>query len=126
MKSLSYEQYNWVELNRRMVKNKFKQDSNIYSIYYGLNSILSFPVISIRGNYGAKQYAEIWCQTICSHFPQLPYKEIVWYFFELVQWIQIYRDIKCIKEQIFKFLLTLHMFYDVDTSMYILLLINII
>ena len=27
--------YNWVKLNRRMVKNKLKQDSDIYSIYYG-------------------------------------------------------------------------------------------
>ena len=32
MKSLSYQQYNWVKLSRRMVKNKLKQGSDIYSI----------------------------------------------------------------------------------------------
>ena len=32
MKSLSYEQYNWVKFNRKMVKNKLKQESDICSI----------------------------------------------------------------------------------------------
>ena len=32
MKSLSYKQYNWVKLNRKMVKNKLKQGNDIYSI----------------------------------------------------------------------------------------------
>ena len=35
MKSLSYEQYNSVKINQRMIKNKLKEESDICSIYLG-------------------------------------------------------------------------------------------
>ena len=51
--------------------------------------------------------------------PLLPYKEIVGYFFKLAQSVQIYSNIKGIKEQNFNFSLTLHLFFIVSTFMYI-------
>ena len=71
-------------------------------------------------------YKAIWCQTICSYFPLLPYKEIVWYFFKLDQSVQIYSNIKGIKEQNLKFSVTLHFFLIVSTFMYILWLIKLL
>ena len=53
MKSLLYEQYKWVKLNRRMVKNKLKQESATSTVFC----------------YGAKPCA--------LHFPPLPDKEIM-------------------------------------------------
>ena len=71
-------------------------------------------------------YKEIWCQTICFYFPLLPYKEIVWYFLKLAQSVQIYSNIKGIKEENFKFSVTLHFFFIVSTFMYILWLIKLL
>ena len=71
-------------------------------------------------------YKEIWHQTICSYFPLLPYKEIVWYFFKLAQSVQIYSNIKGIKEQNFKLSVTLHLFHIVSTFIYILWLIKLL
>ena len=71
-------------------------------------------------------YKKIWHQTICSYFPLLPYKEIVWYFFKLAQSVQIYSNIKGIKEENFKFSVTLHLSFIVSTFMYILWLIKLL
>ena len=99
-----------------MVKNKLKQDSDTYSIDYGAKQYAFISLHYHIRKYGTKPYTPI------PHNCHI--KKLFDTFFKLSNDLKSV-DISSVEKNRFSnFSLTLHLFDDVDRSMYILWLIN--